>query len=31
MAEGSRKRAEVTEGIGEGLGKDSVELMRVER
>lgn len=31
MAKGSRKSAEVTEGMEEGLAKDSVGLMRVER
>lgn len=31
MAKGSRKSAEVTEGMGEGLAKDSVGLTRVER
>lgn len=31
MAKGSRKSAEVTEGMEEGLAKDTVGLMRVER
>lgn len=31
MAKGRRKSAEVTEGMGEGLAKDSEGLMRVER